>query len=272
MRPKATRTLSTAQKAKMLALGRHECVLYLYGIELVNPPRTHEHLKGVMRIGQTADHMGKGPTKTLEDRMRQYHETRNMSHLSVMARAIGWACFGPMTILVTISQPAMTAHKALSTAIAALPRVKVHALGNEAEIDTIAKKGGTWRGFDDPNPQNQTLNEQKGGQGDEWARIKAQVLKESLQVKEACDHRPRRRDCPMCCAHPKHCKFDGCVQIFATASGLEGHALIHTGEQPFACDHEGCGKRFSDSSNLTTHKRIHTGDRPYFAAKCMECS
>ena len=60
MRPKATRTLSTAQKAKMLALGRHECVLYLYEIELVNPPRTHEHLKGVMRIGQTADHMGKG--------------------------------------------------------------------------------------------------------------------------------------------------------------------------------------------------------------------
>ena len=42
MRPKATRTLSSAQKAKMLALGRHECVLYLYGIELVNPPRTHD--------------------------------------------------------------------------------------------------------------------------------------------------------------------------------------------------------------------------------------
>ena len=56
-----------------------------------------------MRIGQTADHMGKGPTKTLEDRMRQYHETRNMSHLSGMARAIGWDCFGPMTILETIS-------------------------------------------------------------------------------------------------------------------------------------------------------------------------
>ena len=138
----------------------------------------------------------------------------------------------------------------------------------------IAKKGGTWRGFDDPNPQNQTLNEQKGGQGDEWARIKAQVLKESLQVKEACDHRPRRRDCPMCCAHPKHCMFDGCVQIFATASGrLEGHALIHTGEQPFACDHEGCGKRFSDSWTLTIHKRTHTGEKPYKCAYagCDKC-
>ena len=60
-----------------------------------------------MRIGQTADHMGKGPTRTLEDRMRQYHKTRNilrnMSHLSGMARAIGWDCFGPMTILETIS-------------------------------------------------------------------------------------------------------------------------------------------------------------------------
>ena len=119
----------------------------------------------------------------------------------------------------------MPAHQALTAKREDLPRVACHRRGDIREIARIAQKG-TWRGpnVNDPEKQTlneqkgekQTLNEQKGGQGDEWARVEAQVRSEDLQAKEACDHNQRRRECPVCCPHPKSCDFEGCCRMRST--------------------------------------------------------
>ena len=66
----------------------------------------------------------------------------------------------------------MPAHQALTAKREALPRVACHRRGDVREIARIAQKG-TWRGPNVDDPEKQTLNEQKGGQGDEWARVEA---------------------------------------------------------------------------------------------------
>ena len=104
----------------------------------------------------------------------------------------GWA-----DVLEIITEKAMPAHQALTAKREALPRVACHRRGDVREIAQIAQKG-TWRGPNVDDPEKQTLNEQKGGQGDEWARVEAQVRSEDLQAKEACDHNQRRRECPVC--------------------------------------------------------------------------
>ncbi len=103
----------------------------------------------------------------------------------------GWA-----DVLEIITEKAMPAHQALTAKREALPRVACHRRGDVREIAQIAQKG-TWRGPNVDDPEKQTLNEQKGGQGDEWARVEAQVRSEDLQAKEACDHNQRRRECPV---------------------------------------------------------------------------
>lgn len=103
----------------------------------------------------------------------------------------GWA-----DVLEIITEKAMPAHQALTAKREALPRVACHRRGDVREIAQIAQKG-TWRGPNVDGPEKQTLNEQKGGQGDEWARVEAQVRSEDLQAKEACDHNQRRRECPV---------------------------------------------------------------------------
>lgn len=104
----------------------------------------------------------------------------------------GWA-----DVLEIITEKAMPAHQALTAKREALPRVACHRRGDVREIARIAQKG-TWRGPNVDDPEKQTLNEQKGGQGDEWAHVEAQVRSEDLQAKEACDHNQRRRECPVC--------------------------------------------------------------------------
>ena len=261
-RKKGGHVTSARQKARVLELARHACTIYIYAIILLDPPKKYEHLKGIQRIGQAADHMGMGRDAVLARRLRQYKQIRGSSAFSELVEEIGWACFSDMVVLEIITEKAMPAHQALTAKREDLPRVACHRRGDVREIAWIAQKG-TWRGPNVDHPEKQTLNEQKGGQGDEWARIEAAVRSEMSQAKEACAHYARRRECLICCPNPKSCDFEGCGSIFRNWSTLEAHQRKHTGDLPFGCDHEGCGKRFTQAGHLEAHQRTHTGDQPF---------
>ena len=147
-----------------------------------------------------------------------------------------------------------------------MPRVRAHARAVEAEIRIIAELG-VWRGFDAPEPWRQRLNVSAGGQGDEWERIRSEVLREVRRKTKgkggcACGKYSSRRFCPECCHKQAYaCDHDGCGKTFAHVGPFEVHKRSHTGEKPFACDYVGCSFRCTTSYGLTEHKRTHAGAR-----------
>lgn len=66
---------------------------------------------------------------------------------------------------------------------------------------------------------------------------------------------------------PPQCDFPGCERFFHNSADREGHARVHTREQPFKCPE--CQRPFSLLCNLKRHEKIvHTGERPF---KCPAC-
>ena len=147
-----------------------------------------------------------------------------------------------------------------------MPRVRAHARADEAEIRIIAELG-VWRGFGAPEPWRQRLNVSAGGQGDEWERIRSEVLREVRRKTKGkggcvCGKYSSRRFCPECCHKQAYaCDHDGCGKTFAHVGPFEVHKRSHTGEKPFACDYVGCSARCNTSYGLTEHKRTHAGAR-----------
>jgi hypothetical protein len=61
-------------------------------------------------------------------------------------------------------------------------RCCIYSRADEAERRHIAELG-VWRGFGAPEPWRQRLNVSAGGQGDEWERIRSEVLREVRSVR-----------------------------------------------------------------------------------------
>jgi hypothetical protein len=207
----------------------------------------------------------------LSTRLRNYKYPRNTDLPSQVAKtdAKGFGIFNDtLEVIEVIEEPSLPVVTARMTPIKKQPRVLAHARADEAERRHIAELG-VWRGFGAPEPWRQRLNVSAGGQGDEWERIRSEVLREVRRKTKgkggcACGGYSSRRFCPTCChKQPYACDHDGCGKTFAQASKFEVHKRSHTGEKPFACDHEGCGKRYTQAGHLTKHKRKHTGEQPF---------
>lgn len=59
--------------------------------------------------------------------------------------------------------------------------------------------------------------------------------------------------------HVYQCEMPNCRKIFPTKSRLNRHAVVHTGDRPFACPAAGCTKMFSRRDNMMQHFKSHSG-------------
>jgi hypothetical protein len=250
----------------------HSVRIYIYKWVLTDPSPNNFHLKNLWRVGQVAVHRGQTRASVLSTRLRNYKYPRNTDLPSQVAKtdAKGFGIFNDtLEVIEVIEEPSLPVVTARMTPIKKLPRVLAHARADEAERRIIAELG-VWRGFGAPEPWRQRLNVSAGGQGDEWERIRSEVLREVRRKTKgkggcACGGYSSRRFCPTCChKQPYACDHDGCGKTFAHVGPFEVHKRSHTGEKPFACDYVGCTYASTTSCNLQVHiKRSHTGEKPF---------
>ena len=266
---KTDKDMTDQEMGMMYLKAAHSVRIYIYKWVLTDPSPNNFHLKNLWRVGQVAVHRGQTRASVLRNRLRNYMYPRNTDLPSQVAKtdAKGFKIFADtLEVIEVIEEPSRPVVTARMTPIEQLPRPRAHARADEAEKRTIAELG-VWRGFDAPEPWRQRLNVSAGGQGDEWERIRSEVLREVRRKTKgkggcACGKYSSRRFCPECCHKQAYaCDHDGCGKTFAHVGPFEVHKRSHTGEKPFACDYVGCSFRCTTSYGLTEHKRTHAGAR-----------
>ena len=280
---KTDKDMTDQEMGMMYLKAAHSVRIYIYKWVLTDPSPNNFHLKNLWRVGQVAVHRGQTRASVLRNRLRNYMYPRNTDLPSQVAKtdAKGFKIFADsLEVIEVIEEPSLPVVTARMTPIDQLPRPRAHARADEAEKRVIAELG-VWRGFDAPEPWRQRLNVSAGGQGDEWERIRSEVLREVGRKTKgkggcACGKYSSRRFCPECCHKQAYaCDHDGCGKTFAHVGPFEVHKRSHTGEKPFArpfaCDYVGCSARCTTSYGLTEHKRSHTGEKP-FACDYVGCS
>ena len=67
--------------------------------------------------------------------------------------------------------------------------------------------------------------------------------------------------------HGKQHSCSYCGRVCVSASQLQKHLLIHTGEKPYLCLE--CGKSFTTKQHLKEHSKLHSGSKPWY--ECNHC-
>ncbi|KOO36073.1 hypothetical protein Ctob_016021, partial [Chrysochromulina tobinii] len=177
---KTDKEMTDQELGMMYLKAAHSVRIYIYKWVLTDPSPNNFHLKNLWRVGQVAVHRGQTRASVLSTRLRNYKYPRNTDLPSQVAKtdAKGFGIFNDtLEVIEVIEEPSLPVVTARMTPIKKLPRVLAHARSDEAERRHIAELG-VWRGFDAPEPWRQRLNVSAGGQGDEWERIRSEVLRE----------------------------------------------------------------------------------------------
>ena len=187
---KTDKDMTDQEMGMMYLKAAHSVRIYIYKWVLTDPSPNNFHLKNLWRVGQVAVHRGQTRASVLRNRLRNYMYPRNTDLPSQVAKtdAKGFKIFADsLEVIEVIEEPSLPVVTARMTPIGQLPRVRAHVRADEAEIRHIAELG-VWRGFDAPEPWRQRLNVSAGGQGDEWERIRSEVLREVRLRRPRPDH------------------------------------------------------------------------------------
>ncbi|XP_036407669.1 zinc finger protein 37 homolog [Megalops cyprinoides] len=57
-----------------------------------------------------------------------------------------------------------------------------------------------------------------------------------------------------------------CGKVLSSATALEAHQSLHTGERPYSCTK--CGKAFPSLRGLNRHSQVHSGERQHHCHQC----
>jgi len=174
-----------------------------------------------------------------------------------MVDAVGWAAFdGPVEVL-SKDVAGISVKDSYLKDSSALPRVLAHdGWADHNEKQMIAGDGGTWRGENVPDPLEQTLNKDAGGQGGEFRRLCAQAAKQERAEAKGATYKAReaRRKAEAWPSWPSmRCEHPGCTK---SAQGATKLCKLHGGGK--RCEHPGCTKSAIGATKLCV---LHGGGK-----------